>query len=58
MLTSVCLETVALQPTHGLGKFTIAISCRLPEVRELKNIDQAFDSNLAFSTGDVIEMNF
>lgn len=67
--TTVCLEVVELQPAHGLGKplaaisspcpdgFAIAISCCLPEVSELENTNQAFDSNLAFSTGDIIEMN-
>lgn len=38
--------------------FTIALSCCLPEVRELESINQAFDGNLAFSEGDAIEMSF
>ena len=61
--TPVCLEAVALQPIHGPRKplaeisSSIAVSRGLPEVRELENINRAFDSNLAFSTGDIIEPN-
>lgn len=37
---------------------TIAVSCGLPTVMELEDINQAHDGNLAFSAGDAIEMSF
>lgn len=37
---------------------TIAVSCGLPTVMELENINQAHDGNLAFSAGDTTEMSF